>query len=155
MKTLLLFITSLLIMSFTVKHGEVSGSGAATGSKLKIYCPPPPAFAETIAKDNNAAGIENNNIDQDWYSKVIENIKKEEYNITFSDELEEYQSPNRANNIRFIYHQNGFTAKTRDNKIPLFDINDKMIEEFKGTMTQEFEMTYLGMMKFFLGLKVR
>lgn len=30
--------------------------------------------------------------------------------------------------------------------------NDQMIEEFKGTMTQEFEMTDLGLMRFFLGL---
>ena len=33
--------------------------------------------------------------------------------------------------------------------------NDEMIEEFKGTMTREFEMTDLGLMKFFLGLEVR
>ena len=30
-----------------------------------------------------------------------------------------------------------------------------MIEEFKSTMTREFEMTNLGLMKFFLGLEVR
>jgi Reverse transcriptase (RNA-dependent DNA polymerase) len=29
--------------------------------------------------------------------------------------------------------------------------NDEMIEEFKGTMTLEFEMIDLGLMKFFLG----
>ena len=33
--------------------------------------------------------------------------------------------------------------------------NNQMIEEFKGTMTQEFEMTDLGLMKYFLGLEVR
>jgi Reverse transcriptase (RNA-dependent DNA polymerase) len=33
--------------------------------------------------------------------------------------------------------------------------NDEMIEEFKGTMTWELEMTDLGLMKFFLGLEVR
>ena len=33
--------------------------------------------------------------------------------------------------------------------------NDEMIEEFKGTMRREFEMTDLGLMKFFLGLEVR
>lgn len=33
--------------------------------------------------------------------------------------------------------------------------NDEMIEDFKGTMTREFEMTDLGLMKFFLGLEVR
>jgi len=33
--------------------------------------------------------------------------------------------------------------------------NDEMIEEFKGTMIQKFEMTNLGLMKFFLDLEVR
>ena len=33
--------------------------------------------------------------------------------------------------------------------------NDQMIEEFKSTMTREFEMTDLGLMRFFLGLEVR
>ncbi|XP_050909324.1 uncharacterized mitochondrial protein AtMg00810-like [Lathyrus oleraceus] len=33
--------------------------------------------------------------------------------------------------------------------------NDQMIEEFKSTMTCEFEMTDLGLMRFFLGLEVR
>lgn len=33
--------------------------------------------------------------------------------------------------------------------------NDEIIEKFKDTMTREFEMTDLGLMKFFLGLEVR
>jgi Reverse transcriptase (RNA-dependent DNA polymerase) len=33
--------------------------------------------------------------------------------------------------------------------------NEKMIKYFKETMTQEFEMTDLGLMKYFLGLEVR
>jgi len=34
------------------------------------------------------------------------------------------------------------------------DNNNEMIEEFKGIMRREFEMTDLGLMKFFLGLEV-
>ena len=33
--------------------------------------------------------------------------------------------------------------------------NDEIIKEFKRTMTQEFEMTDLGLLKFFLGLEVK
>ena len=33
--------------------------------------------------------------------------------------------------------------------------NDEMIEEFKSTVTREFEMTDLGLLKFFLGLDVK
>ena len=54
---------------------------------------------------------------------------KEEYNISYSEELKSYQSHNRANNILFTYQNNGFTAKTMQTKIPLFDVNDKMLRE--------------------------
>ena len=39
-------------------------------------------------------------INQDWYSKAIQNIEKQEYNITFNENLNAYQSPNRKNNLR-------------------------------------------------------
>ncbi|MFZ1460324.1 MAG: hypothetical protein WAU38_05945, partial [Ignavibacteria bacterium] len=70
-----------------------------------------------------------NNIDQNWYSAAVDNIMKEEYNISYSEELKSYQSPNRANNIRFTYQNNGFTAKTMQTKIPLFNVNDKTLRE--------------------------
>ena len=31
---------------------------------------------------------------------------------------------------------------------------DHELDEFKGTMMKEFEMTYLGLMKYFIGIKV-
>ncbi|MFZ1461880.1 MAG: hypothetical protein WAU38_13890, partial [Ignavibacteria bacterium] len=70
-----------------------------------------------------------NKIDQNWYSAAVDNILKEEYNISYSEELKSFQSPNRANNIRFTYQNNGFTAKTMQTKIPLFDVNDKTLQE--------------------------
>ena len=70
-----------------------------------------------------------NNIDRNWYSASADDILKEEYNITYSEELKSFQSPNRANNIRFTYQNNGFTAKTMQTKIPLFDVKDKSICE--------------------------
>ena len=63
------------------------------------------------------------------YSGMIENIRHQEYNISYDKETDSYQSPNRANNLRFIYHNDGFTAEIRNTKIPLFDINDKMIDD--------------------------
>jgi Reverse transcriptase (RNA-dependent DNA polymerase) len=33
--------------------------------------------------------------------------------------------------------------------------NEKMIKDLKKAMTREFEMTYLELMKYFLGLEVR
>ena len=65
----------------------------------------------------------------DWYSKAIQNIKKEEYYITYSGQLGGYQSPNRTQNLRFIYDTDGFTVKPRMLKIPLFDQNDQTLQE--------------------------
>ena len=48
--------------------------------------------------------------------KFMKIFTGEEYNISFSKELDAFQSPNRKNNIRFIYHKDGFTAKTRGKK---------------------------------------
>ena len=65
----------------------------------------------------------------DWYTEALSNIQKAEYNVSFSETLNAYQSPNRANNMRFVYHKNGFSAMLRNNKVALFDESDKMIGE--------------------------
>ncbi|MGB3019291.1 MAG: integrin alpha, partial [Ignavibacteria bacterium] len=65
----------------------------------------------------------------DWYKEALSNIQKAEYNVSFNESLNAYQSPNRANNMRFVYHKNGFSAMLRNNKIALFDESDKMIED--------------------------
>ena len=116
---------------------EFSESGRNTG--VNLNCPPPPCFGNFIKNQNHpennsldkSDGIQpgSDDIDKGWYAGAMENIQREEYNISYSEELGAFQSPNRANNIRFIYHNDGFTAKTRINKIPLFDLRDKNIKE--------------------------
>ena len=69
----------------------------------------------------------------DWYSQVKESITKAEYNITYVQELKAYQSPNRAQNLRFIYTADGFTAKPRTTKDPLFDQNDNSLKDADPT----------------------
>ncbi len=87
------------------------------------------SFPSTLISHNHAQKHCNNEDlripDQNQYYQAIENIKSEEYNLFYSEGLKSFQSPNRANNIRFIYHKDGFTARSRENKIPLFDLNDK------------------------------
>ncbi len=119
-------ITALAVVLFIGLLSSQKQESVSTENQTekRFFCPAPPIFSESIkmSKDDGK-------IDRNWYQKAIENIEKEEYSISYSEELRAYQSPNRANNIRFIYHKDGFTAKTRDKKIPLFDVNDKTIEE--------------------------
>ena len=125
MKTYLLFLSTALFFSFnSMKQSNTSFKNDIDISKL--FCPPTPSFEESI---KNESKKDEKEIDQGWYQKAIENITKDEYSITYSEELGAYQSPNRAYNMRFIYHKDGFTAKPRTTKLPLFDANDKNIKE--------------------------
>lgn len=78
---------------------------------------------------NSASDFGNNPENTNWYSDAIEQIKAKEYEITFNEEIKSFQSPNRANNLRFTYFKNGFTVSPRITNIPLFDLNDKFIGE--------------------------
>jgi hypothetical protein len=53
-------------------------------------------------------------IDGNWYEKVTKNIKDSEYEIRWQEKYNEYQSPNRAQNLRFSYYSDGFKVKNRD-----------------------------------------
>jgi len=99
------------------------------GSPGKLFCPEPLRFEEFIQQQNNKDSDQIDMIEQDWYSEVMEKIKKDEYNISFNEELKSFQSLNRENNISFIYHNDGFTAKTMQTKLPLFNVNDETIKE--------------------------
>ncbi|MBK9334390.1 MAG: hypothetical protein IPM96_18775 [Ignavibacteria bacterium] len=129
--TLLLFSTAIILSLAFQKQSVTTQSSNDNLISQKLECPDPPSFIETVkgVPDNKSNLPDNENVDQGWYQSAIENIEKEEYNISYSEELGAFQSPNRANNIRFIYYNDGFTAMTRSNKIPLFDVNDNTLEE--------------------------
>ena len=128
MKTIYLVLSSAIVIfgfTFLNQSSEYIAGNQETGiRKLNLHCP---EYSPVINAENKKA--DSKEIDQSWYQKAIENIEKDEYNITYSEELGAYQSPNRANNIRFIYDRNGFTAKNRSDKIPLFDVSDKSIKD--------------------------
>ena len=132
MKTLVLIASVALLLGFSFREIQKNEPGNIRYTDFpKFHFPSATSFAETVnngPKKDNQESV-SKDIDQCWYQKVIQDIQNEEYNITYSEELGTYQSPNRANNIRFIYHNNGFTAKTRTNKVPKFDVNDKTLKE--------------------------
>lgn len=80
---------------------------------LKLYCPPFILNSVNTCNKNSESSVVNKDENSIWYQNAIKNISKEEYNISYSNEYNTYQSPNRANNMRFIYHKDGFTAKNR------------------------------------------
>jgi hypothetical protein len=62
---------------------------------------------------NKAKGSLSHGIDTDWWSKVQEDIKESEYEISWQEKHSEYQSPNRAQNLRFSYYHDGFKVRPR------------------------------------------
>ncbi|MCI0473652.1 MAG: integrin alpha, partial [Ignavibacteria bacterium] len=136
---------AVLVAALFVLYGFVSDNNNPTGFRnpenLFIYneiindfrIPSEGYYPEFIRNLKKNSGAQDKtveqNIDKDWYSQAIENIKKDEYNISYSKELNAFQSPNRANNLRFVYQKDGFIVSPRTTKIPLFDMNDKTIRE--------------------------
>ncbi|MCB0727182.1 MAG: FG-GAP repeat protein [Ignavibacteriae bacterium] len=120
--TLLSFLvcTGLIFTGFTVETSD--------DYKFKFSADSPLNLSKLNHKSEGKEESENPE-SSDWYKEALSNIQKAEYNVSFSEDLNTYQSPNRANNMRFVYHKNGFSAKLRDNKVALFDESDKMISE--------------------------
>ncbi|HMS66233.1 MAG TPA: integrin alpha, partial [Ignavibacteria bacterium] len=145
MKTLFTVILSALaVLSFTFRNPSsenTSVSNFCEERKTELKCP---VYTQSInyeekRKDNETTSKD---IDQGWYQNAVKNIQSDEYKITYSDIYGTYQSPNRKNNIRFIYENNGFTARTRSGSIPEFDVNDKSLteDEKKYKTIEEWEL---------------
>ncbi|MBL0055240.1 MAG: hypothetical protein IPP31_03415 [Chitinophagaceae bacterium] len=58
---------------------------------------------------------------QNWQSTVQENIRQSEYHFKWEEKLNAYCTPNRKNNLRFFYNENGFSVEPRTTKIPIGD----------------------------------
>jgi hypothetical protein len=52
-------------------------------------------------------------ISESWWQQVQKHIRQSEYHIAKRDDGQ-YTSPNRAQNLRFVYEPNGFSATRRD-----------------------------------------
>ncbi|NTW48513.1 MAG: hypothetical protein HGB19_02025, partial [Chlorobiales bacterium] len=68
-----------------------------------------PAFAQQ--KELPSPSLQN--IDQNWLRQVQRNIGRSEYFIQWQENVSAYQSPNRAQSLRFTYYENGFKAQPR------------------------------------------
>ncbi|MBS1517952.1 MAG: VCBS repeat-containing protein, partial [Bacteroidetes bacterium] len=66
----------------------------------------------------------------DMYSRAAEKILTDEYNISFIDEMNSYQTTNRPSNFHFTFHKDGFTAKPLSEVMPpgLKDSKNKSIK---------------------------
>ncbi len=66
--------------------------------------------------------------DQNWMASVQEDIRKSEYNFSWEKKLNAYCTPNRKNNLRFFYTEDGFSAEPRTTKTPVGDFNARYMQ---------------------------
>ncbi|MBL7700929.1 MAG: FG-GAP repeat protein [Ferruginibacter sp.] len=64
---------------------------------------------------------------QNWMAAAQENIRKSEYHFKWEEKLKAYCTPNRKNNLRFFYDEDGFVVEPRQTKIPV-DKVDRLIK---------------------------
>ncbi len=85
---------------------------------------------------------------QGWWQNVQKQIQQNEYSIQWSKKKQAYSSPNRKQNLRFTYHNNGFSVEPRTVNIPLFDVADMSISEnekkYKRLQNWELRLTFTG-----------
>jgi hypothetical protein len=57
----------------------------------------------------------------DWYATAMKNMREGEYHFHKVANSNTYSTPNRKNNLRFYYDENGFTVQPRATQIPVRD----------------------------------
>ncbi|MBS1519259.1 MAG: FG-GAP repeat protein [Bacteroidetes bacterium] len=110
----LAIIVSLILLSFTYSNYPDNTNKHFTHQNNfhDLNCPDFIPITQTNNEINSINKFESGS-NGDWYSQITENILEEEYNITYSNEDKVFQSPNRKNNLRFYYNNDGFTAAPR------------------------------------------
>ena len=58
-----------------------------------------------------------------WYGEAMKNIAASEYHFKWEAAKNAYCTPNRKNNLRFFYNEDGFTVEPRTTKIPMGDFD--------------------------------
>jgi hypothetical protein len=75
-----------------------------------------PSFFTALADESLSKKPETTSVPKDWQSQIQKNISDAEYFINWQEKKQKYSSPNRAQNLRFDYSDNGFLVTPRDEK---------------------------------------
>lgn len=71
-------------------------------------------------------------VDQNWYAKVTQDIAKSEYFIRYQEKAKSYQSPNRSQNLRITYFNNGFSLSPRIENGNEWNVDMRLTSVSKG-----------------------
>ncbi|MBS1536773.1 MAG: FG-GAP repeat protein [Bacteroidetes bacterium] len=71
-------------------------------------------------------------IDQNWYASVTQDIAKSEYFIRYQESAKSYQSPNRSQNLRITYFNDGFSLSPRAQGNDTWNVDMRLTSVSKG-----------------------
>jgi hypothetical protein len=72
-------------------------------------------------------------IDQNWYAAVTQDIAKSEYFIRYQESVKSYQSPNRSQNMRITYFNDGFSLTPRTDNGNTWNVDMHLTSVSKGS----------------------
>jgi hypothetical protein len=109
----------ILPISAAVIVAGIYGSGLCTDCS--------PSKSQAVTETKQASGI-----DQNWLAGVTQDLAKSEYFIRYQEENKSYQSPNRSQNLRITYGENGFSMKPRVGENASWNVSLKLASVSKG-----------------------
>jgi hypothetical protein len=66
-----------------------------------------------------------------WYINAIHNIEQSEYHFKYEEKIKVYCTPNRKQNLRFFYNEDGFIVEPHTTKIPLENYEPILLQKDK------------------------
>jgi hypothetical protein len=113
---LLTFVASMLSLS------QITDPAAVSQSPVTFHPPSIPPNGLIGRQPQKAPDIDNLK-QSDWYSSAMKNMQEGEYHFNKVANSNSYSTPNRKNNLRFYYDENGFTVQPRATQIPVGDFD--------------------------------
>ncbi len=107
---MMVVVVCAIVYSISVKTGEATENTARTAQAVE---------KRMLSGASRSKAVTDSLVRSDWYGDVMRSIEKAEYRFTMIDSSGQYSSPNRKNNMRFYYDENGFSAEPRTTKIPV------------------------------------
>lgn len=121
----------------TTATGELSAlpTSNAAGTNGEVLPPAPTPDPDALKAISATAG-------DGWYAEAVENIKKSEYQIRYFAEQGAHYSANRAQDLRFRYEADGYTATQRtDGQAWNFGLNVERVGALQPVTNPRYEAT--------------
>ncbi|HEX6428066.1 MAG TPA: integrin alpha, partial [Niastella sp.] len=115
MKLVYLLLFGFFILPVSQKISTVENTNTVPSPAFHFYAPLGKPFFEpsktSVAADTNQLK------ESGWYATAMKNMAESEYHFNKVANTNRYSTPNRKNNLRFYYDENGFTVEPRTTQI--------------------------------------